>query len=296
MQELIVRIATDEGAKLALLQGDSIRSTDLGDESWASVLTELIEGRLPGVRGAEISLEDARLLPPVTARSRIFCVAQNYPAHAREAGGDAPPRPIVFLKPPQSFVGSHDTAVIPTVTRFFDYEGELGVVVGRAGQAIPAQEAHHHIAGYTIANDGSSRDLQPATLADRIQIDWFAAKSSDHGSAMGPGVVAASTVASVDELTITTRHNDAIVQHDKVGSVYHSIPRLIEFISSIVGLEPGDVILTGTPAGVGKARGVHLVAGDRVEVEVPGVGLLVTKFASSTVPAVADIAGRVDMS
>jgi 2-keto-4-pentenoate hydratase/2-oxohepta-3-ene-1,7-dioic acid hydratase in catechol pathway len=296
MQDRIVRIATDEGAKLALLRGDSLRSTDLGDESWASVLVEMLEGRLPTALGAEVPLDEARLLPPVTATSRIFCVAQNYPAHAREAGGDAPPRPIVFLKPPQSFVGSHDVAEIPTVTRFFDYEGELGVIIGRAGRAIPANDAHRHIAGYTIANDGSSRDLQPATLADRLQIDWFAAKSSDRGSAMGPGVVAASAVPSVEDLTITTRHNDVTVQHDRVGSVYHSIPQLIAFISSIVGLEPGDVVLTGTPAGVGKARGVHLTAGDRVEVEVPGVGLLVTEFASSTVAAVTDIAGRVDMS
>ena len=134
-----------------------------------------------------------QLIAPVSARSRVFCVAQNYPAHAAEAGGDSPEVPIIFLKPQAAFVGGSEAIVIPGVTQALDYEGEVGVVIGKRGRAATEDDAWGLIGGYTLGNDGSARDLQPATLAGRFQVDWFSAKSIDRSSALGPGLVHACT-------------------------------------------------------------------------------------------------------
>jgi 2-keto-4-pentenoate hydratase/2-oxohepta-3-ene-1,7-dioic acid hydratase in catechol pathway len=171
--------------------------------------------------------------------------------------------------------------VLPAASEFFDYEGELAVVVGRPGRSIRPESAHEHIAGYSIGNDGSARDLQPSVLADRFQVDWFAAKTFDSGSALGPGVVRRSEAPDLERLRIRTTHNGEVVQDDVAGSMFHSVPDLLAFVSRIVGLLPGDVILTGTPAGVGKARGVALADGDTVTVAVDGVGELSTSYAAA---------------
>jgi 2-keto-4-pentenoate hydratase/2-oxohepta-3-ene-1,7-dioic acid hydratase in catechol pathway len=133
-------------------------------------------------------------------------------------------------------------------------------------------------------------------LANRLQIDWFAAKSSDRASALGPAITAASEIRNVGDLIIRTRHNGELVQDDHVSSVFHPVPKLIEFISSITSLRTGDVILTGTPAGVGKARGVYLAEGDSVDVEISGVGTLKTSYVASRALTSAAIPDRVDIS
>jgi 2-keto-4-pentenoate hydratase/2-oxohepta-3-ene-1,7-dioic acid hydratase in catechol pathway len=291
----LARFESDSGPQIGLLQEGTVFGTNLGDASWEETLKNWMEGELPTLQGAGIPVGRVSLLPPATNTSRIFCVAQNYPAHAAEAGGDSPPRPIVFMKPTTAFVGADREAEIPSVTRYFDYEGELGVVIGRSGYCIPAARAMSHVVGFTVANDGSSRDLQPSTLANRVQIDWFAAKSSDGASALGPAVAHASEFPDVGELHIQTRHNGELVQDDRVNAVFHPVPKLIEFISSITSLKPGDIILTGTPAGVGKARGVYLAEGDSVEVEISGIGKLTTSYVASGTRAPADIPDRVDM-
>ena len=160
-----------------------------------------------------------------------------------------------------------------------DWEVELAVVIGRETKDVAPEDALSHVAGYTVANDGSARDLQPATLADRFQVDWFAAKCSDRASALGPGVVPAAEVAPPESLWLRTWHNDELVQDDVAASMYHSIPDVVSFVSRIVELRPGDVVLTGTPAGVGKARGVRLAPGDVVTVAAAGLGRLTTHYA-----------------
>lgn len=292
----LARFESDSGPQIGLLQDGTIFSTNLGDSSWEETLEKWLDGELPTPEGSGIPVGQVLLLPPLTNTSRVFCVAQNYPAHAAEAGGDSPPRPIVFIKPTTAFVGSGREAEIPPVTRYFDYEGELAVIIGRPGYCIPAATAMSHAVGYTAANDGSSRDLQPSTLANRLQIDWFAAKSSDRASALGPAITAASAIPNAGDLRIQTRHNGELVQDDHVSSVFHTIPRLIEFISSVTSLRTGDVILTGTPAGVGKARGVYLAEGDSVDIEISGVGTLETNYVASRALASAAIPDRVDMS
>lgn len=252
----------------------------LGDAAWPHLLEEwAFKDSDPPQAGRPLSVSEARLLPPLTDSSRVFCVAQNYPAHAAEAGGASPPRPIVFLKPPSAFVGHEGTALLPQVSEFFDYEGEIAVVIGRPAASVPVESAMRAVAGYTIANDGSARDLQPATLADRFQVDWFAAKSFDRGSALGPAVVRAAHREDPASMRLRTRHNGALVQDDVGASMFHPVADLVSFLSRIVSLRAGDIILSGTPAGVGKARGVALLDGDVVTVSVTGLGDLTTRYA-----------------
>lgn len=274
----LVRYLAADGPRVGILNGGDVSATRLTDDAWSHALERLVEGGELCPTGQPLG--NVKLLPPITEASRVYCVAQNYPAHAAEAGGDSPPTPIIFIKPPSCFVGDADEAVIPSISTFFDYEGEIAVVIGRTARNVRAEEAFDHIAGYTIGNDGSARDLQPATLAGRIQIDWFAAKSSDRGSALGPGVVPRTDVPEIATARITTKHNGDLVQDDVAGSMFHSIPNLVAFASSIVTLQPGDLILTGTPAGVGKARGVSLADGDSVVVSVTGLGALRTRYSA----------------
>jgi acylpyruvate hydrolase len=270
----IVRFSSSSGPQLGLLDDDRVWPLGLGDESLAEVVSELASVVRAPRAGVGLELDSLQLLPPVAAASRVFCVAQNYPAHAAEAGGASPPRPIVFMKPVSAFVGHRCAAVLPALSEFFDYEGEIAAVVGRETRGASHAEAMDAIAGYTLANDGSARDLQPAVLADRFQVDWFAAKSMDAGSALGPAIVPAWDLPGPELFEIETHHNGDLVQKDVGGSMYHSVADLVVFLSGILTLRAGDVILTGTPAGVGKARGVRLQRGDTIRVAVAGLGEL----------------------
>lgn len=275
----LVRCWSATGPQIGILESGFVTQTGLGDHEWPNVVEQWThDAFVPTPVGPSVPVDEVSLLPPLTEMSRVFCVAQNYPAHAAEAGGASPPRPIVFLKPPSAFVGHGETARLPRASSFFDYEGELGVVIGVRAEAVAAEDAAGVIAGFTLANDGSARDLQPATLADRHQVDWFAAKSFDQGSALGPAVVRATEGRGPEAFRLQTRHNGDLVQDDLVGSMFHTISALIAFLSQIVALRPGDVILSGTPAGVGKARGVALGPGDTVVVSVAEVGELATQY------------------
>ncbi len=277
----IVRFATSSGPRLGLLDDGRVRPLGLGDDSLPTVSSDLASVLRPprGVLDMDVDVDGRRgaslqLLPPIAPASRVFCVAQNYPAHAAEAGGASPPRPIVFMKPISAFVGHRRRTALPALSEFFDYEGEIAAVVGRETRGASRAEAMDAIAGYTLGNDGSARDLQPATLADRFQVDWFAAKSTDAGSALGPAIVPAGDLPPPEQFEIETYHNGDLVQKDVGGSMFHSVADLVVFLSGILTLRPGDVILTGTPAGVGKARGVRLRPGDTVRIAVPGLGEL----------------------
>lgn len=277
--QALVRFRTPAGPQLGRLEDGWVTPSGLGDAELPSVLEDwgVRGGDLPWA-GEPMAVADVDLLPPLTDTSRVFCVAQNYPAHAAEAGGTSPPRPIVFLKPPSAFVGHDSNAILPKTSEFFDYEGEIAVVIGREASDVPAEAAMAAVAGYTIANDGSARDLQPATLADRFQVDWFAAKSFDAGSALGPAVIRAADIDGPEAMRLQTRHNGELVQDDVGASMFHPVAGLVAYVSRIVGLRPGDVVLTGTPAGVGKARGVRLADRDVVTVSVTGLGELTTRY------------------
>ncbi len=222
--------------------------------------------------------KEVRLLPPVDRPSRVFAIAQNYPAHAAELGGERPPAPVMFLKLTSALLGPDCEVELPRLSNFFDYEGELGVVIGRRCRNVPADRALDYVAGYTVCNDGSARDLQETTLGGKPTIDWFSAKALDNSSPAGPWIVTRDEVPDPQNLRLQTRLNGETVQDDRTSSMVFSIAEQIAYISHRLALQPGDLIESGTPGGVGKARGRALQPGDEIEIEVERVGVLRNRY------------------
>jgi len=193
--------------------------------------------------------------------SKIVCVGRNYLEHARELGNEVPDQPLIFLKPPSSLIGDGEPIVLPPQSAQVEHEGEIGVVIGKRARNVPASGAMDVVAGFVPLNDVTARDLQ------RLDEQWTRAKGFDTFCAVGSMRVA--TDVDPARLEVICRVNGEVRQHGLVEQMAFSIPVLIEYISSVMTLEPGDVIATGTPAGVGL-----LQPGDVVEVEIPGVGTL----------------------
>ncbi|MFG6401711.1 fumarylacetoacetate hydrolase family protein [Microbacterium sp. P04] len=210
--------------------------------------------------GERVPLGDVALLAPVIPRSKVVCVGKNYADHAAEMGGEAPAEPLLFLKPNTSVVGPGDAIVRPQQSDRTDYEGELAVVIGRIAKNVPAERALDYVFGYTIGNDVTARDLQ------KSDGQWARAKGFDTFCPLGPAIETDFDAASA---VLTTRLNGDIVQQAPVSTMIHSIPDIIAYASAAFTLLPGDVILTGTPAGVGP-----FVAGDIIDVEITGLGVL----------------------
>ncbi|MDQ0575790.1 fumarylacetoacetate hydrolase family protein [Agromyces albus] len=210
--------------------------------------------------GERVRLADAKLLAPVIPRSKIVAVGKNYRDHAAEMGGDAPSEPLLFLKPNTSVIGPDDTIALPRQSKQVDHEGELAVVIGRIAKNVAEEDAHAFVFGYTIANDVTARDLQ------RSDGQWARAKGFDTFCPLGPVI---DTEIDLEHGTIETSVNGERRQEGRLADMVHSIPAIIAYASSVFTLLPGDVILTGTPAGVGP-----IVSGDVVEITVSGLGTL----------------------
>jgi 2-keto-4-pentenoate hydratase/2-oxohepta-3-ene-1,7-dioic acid hydratase in catechol pathway len=230
----------EEGAVYAL-------SGELSDENLS------VEGTEPVVR-----LEEARLLAPVEP-SKVVCVGRNYREHAAELGNPMPTEPLLFLKAPSAIVGHGDTIELPSQSERVEHEGELAVVIGRRCRAV-AEDPLSYVLGYTCVNDVTARDLQ------RRDVQFTRAKSFDTFCPVGPYVVTGLDPA---DLRVETRVNGEVRQSGRTSAMAFPVPFLIRYISSVMTLNPGDLIATGTPAGVGP-----LTDGETVEVEVEGVGML----------------------
>lgn len=211
--------------------------------------------------GERVALADAVLLAPVIPRSKVVCVGKNYADHVKEMGGNEPPaEPLLFLKPNTSVIGPNDRIVLPSLSDRIEHEGELAVVIGAVARNVRAEDAESVIFGYTIGNDVTARDLQ------KKDGQWTRAKGFDTFCPLGPVI---DTEFSFDGATIETRVNGDIRQQAPLSDMIHSVAEIIAYASAVFTLLPGDVILTGTPAGVGP-----LVSGDTVEVAVSGLGIL----------------------
>ena len=208
---------------------------------------------------AEIPLHMVRLLAPVQP-GKIICVGRNYAEHAREQNVEVPEIPLLFLKPPSSVIGPGDNIILPPQSKQVEHEGELAVIIGRTGRWIPAEEAYQYVFGYTCANDVTARDLQ------RRDGQWTRGKGFDTFCPLGPWI---ETDLDPVDVKVQTRVNNEMRQMASTREMMFSVDHLIAFISSVMTLQPGDVILTGTPAGIGSLR--H---GDVVEVSVEGIGSL----------------------
>ena len=221
-------------------------------------------------KSAPLELAEVTMEAPIPNPNKIICIGLNYMTHIRETGREPPAKPAIFTRYPSSIVG-HDVPLIrPTVSDWFDFEGELAVIIGKAGRAIKAADAMDHVAGYTCFNDGSIRDFQRHTS------QFWAGKNFDRSGSMGPWLVTADELPKPEDQHMTTRLNGDVVQSTPISDLAFDIPALIEYLSTVTELLPGDVIATGTPSGVGLFREPKLFMkpGDLIEVEITGIGTL----------------------
>lgn len=228
-------------------------------------------------RGPEFSTSDIAFLPTITDPAKILCVGLNYAKHKEETGRPDTDHPTIFTRYADSQVGHLQPMIKPDQSDRFDYEGELAVIIGRGGRSIAERDAMDHIAGYACYNEGSVRDWQRHTS------QFTPGKTFPGTGAFGPYMVTPDEVGDYTSLPIETRLNGDVMQHATLADLIFPIPRLINYVSEFTPLAPGDVVVTGTPGGVGDKRNppIYMVPGDVVEVDIGVVGTLVNPIAAA---------------
>ncbi|MEE9965298.1 MAG: fumarylacetoacetate hydrolase family protein [Propionicimonas sp.] len=219
--------------------------------------------------GERLPLADVRLVAPVIPRSKVVGIGRNYAEHAAERGAEVPSSPLMFFKPNTAVIGPHEPIVRPAETANLHYEGELAVVIGRICRRVPVERAAEVIFGYTAANDVTARDLQSSDG------QWARAKGFDSFCPLGPWISTHLELGEAADLDVVTTVNGEVRQVGNTADLVFSIPELIAHVSAFTTLLPGDVILTGTPAGIGE-----IVPGDTVSVAISGIGTLTNPVVS----------------
>jgi 2-keto-4-pentenoate hydratase/2-oxohepta-3-ene-1,7-dioic acid hydratase in catechol pathway len=249
------RVASPDGVAFVSIEGDAGHET-------AREIAEHPFGA-PTFTGRAWPLADVRLLAPILA-SKVVCMGKNYAAHALEMGGTAPEDPVIFLKPNTAIIGPNVPIQLPADAFPVHHEGELAVVIGRPCKDVPASKAFENILGYTIANDVSARDQQ------QQDGQWMRAKGHDTFCPVGPWIVTDLDPSDLDLRTEVTRSGQTeLRQHSRTSLMIHDIGAIIEWVSAVMTLLPGDLILTGTPEGVGPIED-----GDTVSITIEGIGTL----------------------
>src|SRR6266849_3278287 len=261
------RVPTD---MIGLLRGGDT-SLRAAQQAVAFVRSQLEgNGKTLKQQGVVYATDDISLLPPVLRPGKVICLGLNYRDHAAEAGMAVPDYPVLFHKVAGSLVGHKQPVIIPRVSSRIDYEGELAVIIGKRGKYIAEQDALAYIAGYCVANDVSARDLQFRTS------QWTSGKMLDTFGPLGPALVTKDEVPDPDSLAIRTILNGQVMQDANTADMIFRVSRIVSYISEIVTLEPGDVIMTGTPPGIGNTRKpqVFMKPGDTITVEIERLGTL----------------------
>lgn len=249
---------------------------------WAGTAEPELRERIADSRAPRLALSDCKLRPPIGDASKFVCLGLNYASHAREGGHEPPDYPSLFLRAPSSLIGPGDPIIVPSCSECLDYEAELVIVIGKRCRHVPEASALDTVFGYTAFNDGSIRDYQRRTA------QWTAGKNFDGTGPLGPWIVPADLVPpGARGLGIRTRLNGQIMQESNTDHMIFPVARTIAILSEIMTLEPGDLIATGTPEGVGHARRppVWMRPGDEVTVEIDKIGALTNPIAAeNTVP------------
>lgn len=243
---------------------------DLGGDA----VRQIVDRTQERGNGVGIAVDSVELGPPVPDPEKVICVGLNYRAHAEEAQFEVPSYPVLFPKFANSLVGPTATVELPEVSDQIDYEGELAVIIGATCRSVDLPDARKVIAGYSVFNDVSARDLQMRTS------QFMAGKALDGFAPMGPGIVPEWNVADPQDLGIVTRVNGDVVQNSRTSEMLFGISQLIASVSEIMTLKPGDIIATGTPSGVGFAATPprFIASGDLVEVEIEAIGQIRNRF------------------
>jgi 2-keto-4-pentenoate hydratase/2-oxohepta-3-ene-1,7-dioic acid hydratase in catechol pathway len=269
----LITFAVDGREAFGVVSGDGIvnMTRRLGHATLRAALTAgAIEEMRKAMRDAkpDHTLSEIKFLPAISNPAKILCAGINYRSHAAETGRELPKQPSMFIRFTDTLVGHEGEMIRPTVSDNFDFEGELAVVIGRAGRHIKAEHALDHVAGYTCFVDGSVRDYQKFSVTS--------GKNFPGTGPLGPWIVTADEIPDPAKLTLMTRLNGNEVQHSGTDLLIYSIPQIIAFCSDFTALSPGDVIATGTPEGVGHSRKppLWMKPGDVLEVEITGIGVL----------------------
>ena len=259
----IARFTTGDDPRFGIVTGDI---DDFGIPDEDSIITALVGDPLyVGLQPTDeqVRLADVRLLAPVLPRSKVVGIGRNYAAHAAEMGGEVPDEPLMFLKPNTSVVGPGDPIFYPRQTQKVHFEGELAVVIGRICRDVPKEKWADVVHGFTVGNDVTARDLQ------KKDGQFTRAKGFDSFCPLGPWI---ETELDVSDLRVQTFLNGEVKQDGRTSDLIFDVPTLIAHVTSVMTLLPGDVILTGTPEGVGPMN-----AGDEVEISIQGIGNLTNK-------------------
>lgn len=262
----IARFTTGEDPQFGIVSGELDEHGEIDPD--ATVVALAGDPLYVGLKLTEQEhrLADVRLLAPVLPRSKVVGIGRNYAAHAAELGNDVPAEPLMFLKPNTSVVGPHDPVFYPRQSQEVHYEGELAVVIGRICRDVPVERVPDVIHGYTVANDVTARDLQ------RSDVQFTRAKGFDSFCPLGPWI---ETELDTSDLRVQTFLNGDPVQDGSTRDMIFDVPVLVAYVSSVMTLLPGDVILTGTPEGVGP-----MAVGDEVDVVIAGIGTLTNRVQS----------------
>jgi 2-keto-4-pentenoate hydratase/2-oxohepta-3-ene-1,7-dioic acid hydratase in catechol pathway len=255
----IARFTTDEDPRYGVVTGSE------GEEIIAAVAGDPLYSGVE-LTGEQVTLSEVRLLAPVIPRSKVACVGRNYAAHAAELGNDVPDEPLIFLKPNTSVIGPYDPIVYPQQSKDVQFEGELAVVIRRICRDVPPERVPDVIFGYTVGNDVTARDLQ------RRDGQWTRAKGFDSFCPLGPWI---ETDLDPADIEVRTELNGDVKQRSRTSLMLFDVAAVISYITSFMTLLPGDVVLTGTPEGVGP-----MSPGDDVSVSVEGIGTLTNKVVS----------------
>jgi 2-keto-4-pentenoate hydratase/2-oxohepta-3-ene-1,7-dioic acid hydratase in catechol pathway len=269
----LLSFSADGKDSFGAVSGDGVVTLNakVGRPSLAAALAaDGVEALRRAAHGAtpDRKLADIKFLPLIPQPNKILCAGVNYRAHAAEVSRELPKQPSMFIRFTDTLVGHGGAMIRPKLSDNFDYEGELALVIGKAGRHIPAERALDHIAGYTIFVDGSVRDYQKFSVTS--------GKNWPGTGPLGPWLVTTDEIPDPGRLTLTTRLNGVQVQHSGTDKLIYSIPQIVSFCSDFTALSPGDIIATGTPEGVGHGRKppLWMKPGDTLEVEITGIGAL----------------------
>jgi acylpyruvate hydrolase len=270
----LVSYRSEAGPRAGVLRGDEVFDawSALGEPRRAGLRELIAAGGIEQLTGAEMGepVADPALLVPIADPEKIVCIGLNYRSHAAEAGIDPPTSPTIFAKYRNALTGPGATVTLPASSKKVDYEAEVAFVIGRRASAVAERDALDHLAGYTLFNDLSARDLQFATP------QWMPGKVFDGSAPCGPALVTPEEAGPADAIEISLQLNGETMQQASTADLIFSIPQLVAHLSTLMTLEPGDLVATGTPAGVGSVREprVWLQDGDEVVVSSPTLGRL----------------------
>jgi len=282
-----VTVETDRGPRACGVRPDGYVDLNAADPSLPSSVKGILALGPDGVRRAAEAAEkaataldpaSAKLLPPIPDPQKVLCIGLNYRDHAIESGAEIPPEPVLFSKYPNTLIAHGEAVVLPPESSQVDYEAELVVVIGRGGRRIPRARAMEHVGGYMPGHDVSARDWQ----LNKPGKQWTAGKTFDTFAPTGPALTSADEVPDPQALGIRLRLNGETMQDSSTAQLIFPVDEIVSYLSNIMTLEPGDLIFTGTPPGVGMARKPPrwLKPGDEVEVEIDGLGTLKNPIAA----------------